>query len=245
MNKVIVVQNLNKSFLVGQTEVEILHSINFELEQGDFGVIFGPSGCGKSTLLHTLLGLEPPTSGTVSILDTNLYRTMSEDAASSFRKTHLGMVYQQPNWIKALSVIENVAFPLQLLGIERGERLDKAIAMLKLVGMEERKDYQPSELSSGQQQKVALGRALITDPEIIIADEPTGNLDYESGQTLMQLLTHFNRDLGKTILMVTHDLEYAKYGKTAFQMFDGKIIETYRGAATKNILKSQKTKRGT
>ncbi len=240
---VIQTKNLYKSFHVGTDDVPVLKDINFEVIASDFMIIFGPSGCGKSTLLHTILGLEEPSSGTIIILGQNLYNEITEDQRSKFRKKHIGMIYQQPNWIRSLTVVENVAFPLSLLGIEKEQRIIKAFAMLEKVNMVDRAGYTPSELSSGQQQKVALARALITEPEIIIADEPTGNLDFESGQELMQILTKLNVEQGKTIVMVTHDLEYLKYAKNTVKMIDGKIVNEYKVNEKDQLLKEVKMKR--
>lgn len=242
---VIKVENLNKSFRVGEEDVRVLHDLSFVVKTGDFWVIFGPSGCGKSTLLHTILGLEPPTTGKVTFLDRDFYAFPDEDARSVFRKRNIGMVYQQPNWIKALRVVDNVAFPLLLLGESRPEAQKKARSMLTAVGMVHRAEYWPTELSSGQQQRVALARALIINPKIIIADEPTGNLDFESGQTLMELLVGLNRQ-GKTIIMVTHDLDYLKYATQVIRMLDGRIIETYTvgDKGWKHFEKKIKSKRG-
>jgi len=219
-----------------------LKGVGFEINQGDFLVLFGPSGCGKSTLLHTILGLEPPTGGSISVLNTNLYKDKTEDQIGDFRKQHIGMVYQQANWIKSLNVINNVAFPLLLLGLNKNQCIVKAQKMIKTVNMLDWANYYPSELSSGQQQRIALARALITDPEIIIADEPTGNLDFQSGQDLMKLLQQFNKE-GKTILMVTHDLEYLKFAQKAVEMLDGKIIK-YHHNINKKLLDSIRSKRG-
>ena len=218
------VNKLQKSFLVGQQLIPVLNDINFTLKKGQFGIIFGPSGSGKSTLLHTILGLEKPTTGTVSILGTNLYQNTSENQRSTFRKLHVGMVYQQPNWVKSLSVVQNVAIPLLLLGESEVIRIKKAHQTLKMVKMDEWAHRHPSELSSGQQQKASLARALITNPEIIIADEPTGNLDFESGKELMEILHNFTQTVQKTVLMVTHDLGYLKYSDVAVKIQDGKII---------------------
>ncbi len=217
------VKNLFKSFRVGTQDVEVLKNISVNIPYGDFTLILGPSGCGKSTLLHVLLGLEPPTQGSVKFLDVNLYEQTDEDARSDFRKNHLGMVYQQPNWVKALSVLENVAFPLLLLGIDTPHAMSKAREMIKQVQMEEWMNYRPTELSGGQQQRVALARALINNPQIIIADEPTGNLDYNSGENIMELFDKLNKETGKTVIMVTHDLEYLKYAKSVIRMLDGEI----------------------
>lgn len=236
--------DLNKTFRVGIQDVQILKKINLEIKVGDFAVIFGPSGCGKSTLLHVILGLEEPTSGKISILGQNLYSQWSEDERASFRKQNIGMVYQQPRWIRALNVVKNVAFPLSLLGEDKVARLTKAREMLKLVGMTEWAEYMPSELSSGQQQKVALARALITNPDILIADEPTGNLDYKSGQELMQILDNLNKKTNKTFLMVTHDLEYVKFAKTTIEMLDGQLKKIYNQKDRQQLLASLPTKRG-
>lgn len=243
-DNVISVQNVSKSFHVGVQDVPILKDVSFEIKAGDFVIIFGPSGCGKSTLLHTMLGLEAPSKGTIIFLGTNLYQNTTEDDLSDLRKIHIGMVYQQPNWIKSLTVLENIAFPLLLLGQERLSTLEKAHAMLETIDMIDWAGYIPTELSSGQQQRVALARALVTNPEVIIADEPTGNLDYESGQELMQLLTKLNKEGNKTIVMVTHDLEYLKFSKTSIRMFNGEIVGNYDEKDKHKLLSEVKSKRG-
>lgn len=246
MNKkaiAIQIENVKKSFTVGTENVEILKGVSTEIYEGNFFVIFGPSGSGKSTLLHTLLGLESPSSGSVSVLGENLYK-MNEDERATFRKNQVGIVYQQPYWIKSLSVIENVAFPLFLMGQLPNEALPKAKKYLELVEMEHRMDYFPTELSSGQQQRVSLARALISDPTIIVADEPTGNLDTKSGETLMQYLSKLNKD-GKTIVMVTHDLEYMKYADRMIRIVDGKLDHEYTQADRKKLLQGLSKKRGT
>lgn len=242
-NTVIEVKNISKSFLVGVQNVPVLKNISFTVKEGDFLIIFGPSGCGKSTLLHTILGLEPPSAGGVVVLDKNYYDNTTEDDRSDFRKLHIGMVYQQPNWIKALTVVENVAFPLSLLGTEKGLSIQRAAQALQNIGMANWANYLTSELSSGQQQKIALCRALITNPEVLVADEPTGNLDFESGQELMKLLSDLNNQ-GKTVIMVTHDLEYLKYAKQAVKMFNGEIVEQYGEKDKEKLLKEIKGKRG-
>ncbi|MFH2061394.1 MAG: ABC transporter ATP-binding protein [Candidatus Beckwithbacteria bacterium] len=238
------IDQVSKTFHVGVQDVQVLKDITLEIKSGDFAVIFGPSGCGKSTLLHIILGLEEPTSGKISILGQDLYGRWDEDERANFRKQNIGMVYQQPRWIRALNVVENVAFPLSLLGEDKAVGLNKAMEVLKLVEMTEWAKYLPSELSSGQQQKVALSRALITNPEILIADEPTGNLDYESGQELMELLNGLNQKANKTFLMVTHDLEYIKFAKTTVEMFDGQIKNVYQGKDKHRLLNKLPTKRG-
>ena len=238
------VQNVVKSFHIGTQDVPVLKDISLEIKKGDFLIIFGPSGCGKSTLLHSMLGLEKPTSGNIYFNLVNLYDGLTEDQCCDFRKEHTGIVYQQPNWIKSLSVLENVAFPLQLLGRDRFASLETARTMLQKVEMSDWAGYVPSELSSGQQQRVALARALVTNPELIIADEPTGNLDYESGQGLMDLLKALNHEHNITIVMVTHDLEYLKYAGTAVKMFNGNIIGRYEKGNGEKMMKEIKSKRG-
>lgn len=239
METVIEVKNLTKAFRVGIQDVIVLKDISFTVPKTEFLVIFGPSGCGKSTLLHSIIGLEVPTKGSISILNTDMYWNKDEDFRSDFRKKHIGMVYQQPNWIKSLTVLENVAFPLLLLGQEKEESLFTADKMLRGVGMGNWAHYMPSELSSGQQQKVALTRALITDPEVVIADEPTGNLDFESGQELMVLLSDLNKKSKRTIIMVTHDLEYLQYASNIIKMLDGEVVENTLSNGFKNSIISK------
>ena len=224
---IIKVENLNKSFEITSGQVQVLKGIDLEIAEGAFTVIYGPSGCGKSTLLHTILGLETPTRGKVFVFGKDIYTEYTEDTLAQLRKTSIGMVYQQPNWVKALNVEENVALPLTLLGIDKVTRMKRAKEELQSVHMLEWASYHPSELSSGQQQKVSLARALITDPRIIIADEPTGNLDFEAGEELIGMLKDFSRKTNKTVLMVTHDLEYLKHADSAVQMFDGKIEKVF------------------
>ena len=238
------IQNVFKSFHVGNQDVLVLKDISFKIKRGGFVIIFGPSGCGKSTLLHIMLGLEAPTKGNVLFSGKNLYNGLTEDDRSDFRKENTGIVYQQPNWIRSLTVAENVAFPLQLLGVDRFKALEKARAILETVEMTNWSSYVPTELSSGQQQRVALARALVTNPEVIITDEPTGNLDYESGQGLMKLLTELNKVHKKTILMVTHDLEYLKYAITAVKMFNGSIVGVYEKEDQRELINEIRSKRG-
>lgn len=241
---IISVVNVKKSFRVGNQDVQILKGVTFDVHDGDFVIVSGPSGSGKSTLLHIMLGLEEPSSGTVSIVGEDIYSYRTEDDRAVLRKQLVGMVYQQPNWIKSLSVIENVAFPLLLLGREKNESIQKAQALLEKVSMTDWAGYKPTELSSGQQQRIAMARALINNPEIIIADEPTGNLDYNSGQTVMQILQDLNTQEKRTIVMVTHDLEYVRFAKSVIRIMDGKVTDILEGKAKDNLLSEVKLKRG-
>ncbi len=219
---IIDVKDLYKSFQVGSTLVPVLKEINLSLYNGDFLIIFGPSGSGKSTLLHTLLGLEPPTKGSLTFLGFNFYK-MSPDDRADFRKKHVGIIYQQSYWLKSLNVLDNVSFPLLLNGKSLEEAHSVAMQRLEQVGMQNWATYLPSELSAGMQQKVGLARSLVTNPLIIVADEPTGNLDTKSGTALMDHLQDLNQKHKKTIVMVTHDLEYLKYATRVAEIVDGKI----------------------
>ena len=220
------IQNITKEFRVGETMVQILHGINMEIKMGEFVIIFGPSGCGKSTLLHTLLGLEKPTGGKI-LMNGQDYYAMNEDERGLYRRHNVGMIYQQSLWINSLKVFENVGFPLHLLGI---------------VGMQKWYDYIPTELSSGQQQKINLARALIINPLLIVADEPTGNLDTVSGRELLDTFMKL-RDMKKTIIMVTHDLEYLKYATKVYHMVDGVIVEELSGQKDGKVLSGIKSKK--
>lgn len=227
--------SLYKSFRLGFQDTNILSGINIQIPSGDFRVIFGPSGAGKSTLLHTILGLEKPTSGKVFIMGKDIYSLGGDDEISEFRRTHIGMIYQQPNWIKALSVVENVAFPLSFLGIPKSDTLRMAWQQLMKIKLDSWVSHFPAQLSSGQQQKAALARALVTNPTIIVADEPTGNLDNASGIELMEILRDLNQRENKTIIMVTHDLEYLRFAKSATQILDGRVQAEYDSAGLQQL----------
>lgn len=221
MQKVISAQNINKSFKVGSEIVHVLKDISIELESSNISIIIGPSGCGKSTLLHILLGLEKPDEGEVLINGNDIY-SYEEGAMNRFRRKNIGMVYQHPNWVKSISVLENVALPYIINGQDVLQARVKAKELIDSIGMIEFLNYSPVDLSSGQQQKIAFVRALMNDPSIIIADEPTGNLDKDSGMELINLLIA-QKKMGKTILMVTHNLDYSKYADKLIEMVDGRI----------------------
>lgn len=219
-------QNVHKSFTVGGSQVEVLKGISLTIKGGEFVIIFGPSGCGKSTLLHTLLGLEPPTSGKVLVENEDFYGNKTDDDRGLYRRHKVGMIYQQPLWVHALNVAENISLPLYLLDQDETTVAEKAKKALEKVGLTEWASYTPTELSSGQQQKISLARSLMTDPLMIVADEPTGNLDTVSGQELLDTFIDLVKN-GKTIIMVTHDLEYLKYATRVFHMIDGQVVEEY------------------
>lgn len=236
-------ENVKMDFNVGGQIVSVLKGISLEIKKGDFAVIFGPSGCGKSTLLHCILGMEKPTSGKV-IIDGSDLTTMTEDDIVTFRKTRIGIVFQQSIWIKSLNVVENVSFPNILKGMKVEEAQKLALENLKEVRLEDWADHHPSSLSSGQQQRVSLARALTLDPLIIVADEPTGNLDTVAGDELINLLVKLNQEEGKTIIMVTHDLEYLKFATKLFHIIDGLLVEEFGNKEAIKMSQQAKTKKG-
>ncbi len=241
--KYIRAENISKSFTIKDGDVKVLKNVSVTITQGEFVIIFGPSGCGKSTMLHTLLGLEAPTEGKVYVEDKDYY-AMTEDDRAMYRRYHYGIIYQQPLWIASLSVKDNVAFTLHLTNYDEEKMYSKVQEMLTLVGMEKWSEYRPMELSSGQQQKISLARSMTLDPILIVADEPTGNLDTVSGQELIDTFRKLNQEEGRTIIMVTHDLEYLKFGTHLIHMLDGQIVEEVF-QTEKNTLGKIKGKRGT
>ncbi len=241
-NYTVVVKNLNKSFQVGKGRVQVLHDINLRIESGEFVIILGPSGCGKSTLLNIILGLEVPDNGKVVVRGNDIYK-MDEDQRTTWRQRNFGVVYQQTNWIKSLNVIENVAFPLDIMGRSHRVNLLRASEDLQLFELGDYANYVPTELSGGQQTKVSICRALISDAPIILADEPTGNLDSESANGVMQQLRMLSNVYRRTIVMVTHNPKYKRYATKVINMTDGRIesIDIRESAAqsvTDNITES-------
>ena len=220
---IITVSGLHKSYKVGGDNIPVLIDINLEIFPGEFVVILGPSGCGKSTLFNTIIGLEPPTTGHVKVHGHNIYN-LDEDGKILFRQKNFGVVHQQSNWIKALNVVENVAFPLDAVGYHYKRSLERAKNSLSMFNLQGYAKYKPTELSGGQQTKVAVCRALIADPLIIMADEPTGNLDTASAVGVMQQFELLNRKYKNTILMITHNPVYVEYATKVINMMDGKIF---------------------
>ena len=215
------IENLKKVYGSGETEVKALDDISFQVEEGEFIAIIGPSGSGKSTLLHSIAGLEKPTSGNVYFYDKDIYK-MSKKELTILRRQKIGIIYQFYNLIPTLNVEENIILPIEL---DR-KKIDtkKLDEIIKFLGLEKRKKHLPNELSGGQQQKVAIGRALMINPTIILADEPTGNLDSKSSEEIMQVLKKANKDYKQTIIMITHNLEIAKLADRIIKIEDGKII---------------------
>ena len=222
MDSVIVTKNLKKKYQSGEVEVEALKEINIEVKRGEFVSIMGPSGSGKSTLLYLLGGLDKPTSGEVLINGHEL-SVMDDKQESIMRRREIGFVFQFYNLVPNLNVEENVMLPLLLDGKRPGKNRQKTEKMLQLVGLAERKHHTPRELSGGQQQRVAVARALINDPEVILADEPTGNLDSKTEENIMELFQKINQKQGKTIVQVTHSQKCTGYGQRIIKLRDGEV----------------------
>ena len=219
--KILKIEKLSKVYGKGDAEVIALNDISFEVEEGEFIAITGPSGSGKSTLLHTIAGLEKPSSGTVYFYDKDIYKMNKKDL-TILRRQKIGIIYQFYNLIPTLTVEENILLPIEL--DRKKVDKEKLENILKFLNLENRKKHLPNELSGGQQQKVAIGRALMINPTIILADEPTGNLDTKSSSEIIQLLQKANKEYKQTIIMITHNLEVAKLADRIIHIEDGKFI---------------------
>ena len=219
--KILKIEKLSKVYGKGDAEVIALNDISFEVEEGEFIAITGPSGSGKSTLLHTIAGLEKPSSGTVYFYDKDIYKMNKKDL-TILRRQKIGIIYQFYNLIPTLTVEENILLPIEL--DRKKVDKEKLENILKFINLENRKKHLPNELSGGQQQKVAIGRALMINPTIILADEPTGNLDTKSSSEIIQLLQKANKEYKQTIIMITHNLEIAKLADRIIHIEDGKFI---------------------
>ena len=201
---VVALQHISKIYRRGDTEVAVLRDFTFTIPAGTFLAVMGPSGSGKSTLLNLMAGIDRPSSGSVVVAGTTL-DGLSEGAMARWRTRHVGYVFQSYNLIPVLTAAENVELPLLLTHLSRSERVEHVKTALRLVGLSDRMDHYPRQLSGGQEQRVGVARAIVTDPTMILADEPTGNLDRESAADILALLGRLHRELGKTIVMVTHD----------------------------------------
>lgn len=217
------VENLRKVYKVGTEKVVALDNINLEIEKGEFCCIVGTSGSGKSTLLNQLAGLEKPTKGTVTINGENVSK-MNEKQLAVFRQNNIGFIFQSYNLLPTLTAVENVAFPLMFKGIDKKVREKKAKAILKEMQMGDRMNHKPTELSGGQQQRVGIARAFVGKPNVIFADEPTGNLDSKTTEQVMDMLMDISEKNNITFVMVTHDPELAKKAKRVITIVDGNII---------------------
>ena len=230
-NPFIRIIGLKKHYEMGGQIVRALDGVDLEIEAHTFTVVMGPSGSGKSTLLYLLGGLDRATSGEISI-DGERLTNMDENALALFRRRMMGFVFQSFNLISSMSAAENVAFPMQFNGTSPTQRTERASKLLQQVGLAERGQHKPGELSGGQQQRVAIARALVNDPRLILADEPTGNLDTSSGVVVMQLLSDLHRS-GRTVLVVTHDPRMMRFATHKIFLLDGKQVSEseYQSAA--------------
>ena len=220
--EILKVENLTKIYGKGTTKVVALDNVSFSVRKGEFVAIVGASGSGKSTLLHLIGGVDRPTSGNVFIDGKDIYK-LDDDKLAIFRRRQIGLVYQFYNLIPILNVEENITLPLDL--DNRKANKEHLNSLIKLLGLESRKHHLPNELSGGQQQRTSIGRALITNPTIILADEPTGNLDSKSSDEIVELLRKSNKEYKQTIIMITHNMEIAKCADRIIQIEDGKIVK--------------------
>src|SRR5437868_3071180 len=220
---VIETRNLTKEFQRDEFHVIALKDANIEIQKSEFVALMGPSGSGKSTLLHLIAAMDRPTDGDILVLGEDL-RALSDRQIAHWRNVHIGFVFQSFNLIPVLTAIENVELPLKLTNLKKKERMEHAATALQLVGLGDRLTHLPKQLSGGQEQRVAIARAIVTDPDLILADEPTGNLDAGSAQEVLVLLSKLNKEYGKTIVMVTHDPHAAKFASKVRHLDKGVLL---------------------
>jgi putative ABC transport system ATP-binding protein len=224
MSALVSIRNLTKTYQRGPEKVHVLHGMDIDIERGDFVALMGPSGSGKTTLLNLIGGLDSPTSGEIEI-DGERIDSMGAGQLSNWRSNHVGFVFQFYNLMPMLSAQKNVELPLLLTSLSSGDRKRRAEIALTLVGLADRKSHKPNELSGGQQQRVAIARAIVSDPTLLICDEPTGDLDRQSAEEILSLLQTLNRSHGKTIVMVTHDPKAAGYASHTLHLDKGELVE--------------------
>ncbi|MGO9240006.1 MAG: ABC transporter ATP-binding protein [Bryobacteraceae bacterium] len=220
---VVSARGLTKRFVRDSYEVLALDGADIDVYRGEFIALMGPSGSGKSTLLHLTAAMDRPTSGAITVLGHDL-AALTERQIAHWRNVHIGFVFQTFNLIPVLSALENVELPLKLTHLKKGERFQHATTALRLVGLDDRLRHYPRQLSGGQEQRVAIARALVTDPDLLLCDEPTGNLDARSAQDVLDLLAMLNQEYGKTIVMVTHDPHAAHYASKVRHLEKGKLL---------------------
>lgn len=222
-NVVIQANNLTKEYVRDEFHVVALDDANLEVHQGEFIALMGPSGSGKSTLLHLMAAMDRPTGGQITVFGQNL-QTLSDAEIARWRNTHIGFVFQSFNLIPVLTAMENVELPLKLTKLNKQQRREQAKRALELVGLGDRLNHTPRQLSGGQEQRVAIARAIVTDPDVILADEPTGNLDANSARDVLTLLGRLNKEFNKTLIMVTHDPGAAKTASKIRYLEKGKLL---------------------
>lgn len=219
------ISNVSKRFVRDGFEIVALDDVTLEIQEGDFFALMGPSGSGKSTLLNLLAGIDRATEGRVEVLGTEL-ATLNESQLAVWRNINIGYIFQTFNLVPVLTAFENVELPLLLTKLNKAQRRKNVETALELVGLSDRMNHQPRQLSGGQEQRVAIARAIVTDPNLVLADEPTGNLDARSGEEILQILSTLNRDLGKTIIMVTHDPHAAAFATHEQHLEKGVLTES-------------------
>jgi len=219
----IAIRELSKAYQRGEQRIPVLEGVNLEVQAGEFVALMGPSGSGKSTLLNLIAGIDKPTSGRIEIGGTDI-ATLSEGELADWRAANIGFVFQFYNLLPVLTAFENVELPLLLTRLSRGERRRHVQAALDRVRLADRAEHYPNELSGGQQQRVAIARAIVSDPTLIVADEPTGDLDRVTGAEVLDLLEQLNRELGKTIVMVTHDPKAAARARRLIHLEKGELV---------------------
>jgi putative ABC transport system ATP-binding protein len=222
LETLIKVEEIRKVYRMGNEKVVALDNVSFEIQKGEICALLGTSGSGKSTLLNLLAGLEKPTKGSIKIRKVNIEK-LNENQLALFRQKFVGFVFQAYNLLPSLTAIENVSIPLTFRGVHSAERNKQAIKMLKAVGLSERLKHKPNQMSGGQQQRVSIARAFISKPEIIFADEPTGNLDSKTTIEVMELMMKMVKENNQTLIIVTHDVEIAKYANKVIYIKDGNI----------------------
>jgi putative ABC transport system ATP-binding protein len=224
MNSLLRLENVWKIYLLGKIKLEVLRNVSLEIKKGDFVVILGPSGSGKSTLLNIMSCLDIPTKGKVYLENRDI-STLSEDELAEVRGRKVGFVFQQFNLLPHLTAIENVVLPTVFRNLDPQEGASRAEKHLTSVGLSKRMNHRPAELSGGEKQRVAISRALVNNPEIIVADEPTGNVDSKTGQQIMEILKKLNQEEKRTIIVVTHDSDLRSFANKVIKIKDGEIID--------------------
>jgi putative ABC transport system ATP-binding protein len=217
------IRHLSKSYRRGDQVVPVLSDITIDIEAGDFTALMGPSGSGKTTLLNLIAGIDKPDSGVLRVAGVDI-ASLGESELADWRAVNVGFIFQFYNLMPVLTAFENVELPLMLTGLSRAERRERVELTLAVVGLAERMSHYPNELSGGQQQRVAIARAVVADPTLIVADEPTGDLDRVAAADILAMLQRLNRDLGKTIIMVTHDANAAKAAKAMVHLEKGELL---------------------
>jgi putative ABC transport system ATP-binding protein len=216
-------RNLTKEFVRDEFHVLALENVDIEIRRGDFIALMGPSGSGKSTLLHLIAAMDKPTDGQIEVLGANL-RELGDKQIAHWRNEHIGFIFQSFNLLPVLTALENVELPLKLTRLNKKERIEHAETALKLVGLAERMNHLPKQLSGGQEQRVAIARAIVTDPDLILADEPTGNLDAAAAEDVLTMLSRLNREFRKTVILVTHDPHAARFAKAVRHLEKGRLL---------------------